>query len=119
MLHVVSFFVSEYWTAFPGMNQTYIKYDVCYTSAMQIPVFLTERDLFLVVLTFVSCLVLGVEIGLLRGVIANMVFLLYLWARPNINITTSKVRKYRQVTPLRHGFTIMCHRLLPFLFGPL
>jgi MFS superfamily sulfate permease-like transporter len=101
------------------MNQTYIKYDVCYASAMQIPVFLTERDLFLVVLTFVSCLGLGVEIGLLIGVIANMVFLLYLWARPNINITTSKVRKYRQVTLLRHGFTIMCHRLLPFLFGPL
>jgi len=61
-----------------------------------------KRDLFLVVLTFVSCLGLGVEIGLLIGVIANMVFLLYLWARPNINITTSKTptgSEYVMVTP--------------------
>ncbi|PNF16978.1 hypothetical protein B7P43_G03162 [Cryptotermes secundus] len=52
-----------------------------------------KRDLFLVVLTFVSCLGLGVEIGLLIGVVTNVIFLLYLWARPTVSIITCKALK--------------------------
>ncbi|XP_023723643.1 sodium-independent sulfate anion transporter isoform X4 [Cryptotermes secundus] len=62
----------------------------------------SERDLFLVVLTFVSCLGLGVEIGLLIGVVTNVIFLLYLWARPTVSIITCKTPtggEYVMVTP--------------------
>ncbi|XP_021925205.1 sodium-independent sulfate anion transporter-like isoform X2 [Zootermopsis nevadensis] len=61
-----------------------------------------KRDLFLMVLTFMSCLLLGVEVGLLIGVITNMIFLLYLWARPTINIITCKTpagSKYAMLIP--------------------
>ncbi|XP_033610931.1 sodium-independent sulfate anion transporter isoform X3 [Cryptotermes secundus] len=61
-----------------------------------------KRDLFLVVLTFVSCLGLGVEIGLLIGVVTNVIFLLYLWARPTVSIITCKTPtggEYVMVTP--------------------
>lgn len=72
-----------------------IKLIVCYIYVLWTYTYivLTERDLFLVVLTFVSCLVLGVEIGLLTGVVTNVIFLLYLWARPTVSIITCKVRK--------------------------
>lgn len=61
-----------------------------------------KRDLFLVVVTFVSCLMLGVEVGLLVGVVTNMSYLLYAWARPIISIVPCKTPiggEYVMVTP--------------------
>ncbi|XP_069683415.1 sodium-independent sulfate anion transporter-like isoform X2 [Periplaneta americana] len=61
-----------------------------------------KRDLLLVVVTFVSCLMLGVEIGLLMGVLTNTFFLLYAWARPTISIVPCKTPEggeYVMITP--------------------
>lgn len=37
-------------------------------------------------MTFVSCLLLGIEIGILIGIGVDLVSLLYFTARPNIHI---------------------------------
>ena len=61
-----------------------------------------KKDLFLVVVTFVSCLTLDVEVGLLIGIVTNACFLIYMWARPAINITSNKTpcgTEYLMVTP--------------------
>ena len=50
-----------------------------------------ERDLIILITTFVSCLYFGVEIGLLIGVLGNLIHLLYVWARPNIKCDKCKV----------------------------
>lgn len=46
----------------------------------------SERDFFCSIITFSSCLALGVEVGLLVGVAVNICQLLYLWARPSISV---------------------------------
>ncbi|KAJ9585618.1 hypothetical protein L9F63_002588, partial [Diploptera punctata] len=62
----------------------------------------SKRDLFIVVLTFVSCLTVGVETGLLIGIAANLTFLIYMWARPSVHMSTNKIStgdQYIMVTP--------------------
>ncbi|KAK7868450.1 hypothetical protein R5R35_011203 [Gryllus longicercus] len=62
----------------------------------------SKRDFLLLLLTFLSCLLMGVEVGLLMGVAADIVYLLYLWARPNIDVEICKSPvggEYLIVTP--------------------
>lgn len=54
-----------------------------------------ERELCIVLVTLVSCLGLGVEMGLLLGVICNVGHLIYVWARPHIAVSTRKVKNYK------------------------
>lgn len=50
----------------------------------------SKRDFFLLIISFTSCLAMGVEVGLLIGVACDITYLLYLWARPNIDIEKCK-----------------------------
>ncbi|XP_071444272.1 sodium-independent sulfate anion transporter-like [Hetaerina americana] len=62
----------------------------------------SKRDFFAAITTFVVCLLLGIEIGLLLGVAINCSYLLYLWARPGLNMEHKKVpcgREYLMITP--------------------
>nr|CAD7428827.1 unnamed protein product [Timema monikensis] len=61
-----------------------------------------ERDLFALLITLVSSLMFGVEVGLLMGAVFNVMQLLYLWARPVIYVKLCKSEKgceYVLVTP--------------------
>ncbi|XP_046406377.1 sodium-independent sulfate anion transporter-like isoform X1 [Ischnura elegans] len=61
----------------------------------------SKQDFLAAILTFVVCLLLGIEIGLLLGVALNCGHLLYLWARPRINVEHKKMpggRDYLMVT---------------------
>ncbi|XP_065219774.1 sodium-independent sulfate anion transporter-like isoform X2 [Planococcus citri] len=60
-----------------------------------------KRDLVILVSTFLICLYYGVEIGLLIGVLANLIHLIYLWARPTITSDKCKNEygEYLVVTP--------------------
>ena len=51
-----------------------------------------ERDAVATVGTFIVCIVFNVEAGLLLGIISNIVYLLYLSARPSIKVTECTVR---------------------------
>ena len=51
-----------------------------------------ERALLTTVLTFVACLGMGVEVGLLLGVALDLAYLIYLWARPSVTVQLCKVR---------------------------
>ncbi|KAG8231476.1 hypothetical protein J437_LFUL000193 [Ladona fulva] len=60
------------------------------------------RDFTAALVTFVVSLGISIEIGLLLGVAVNCSFLLYLWARPEINVDHRKVssdHEYLLVTP--------------------
>lgn len=85
-----------------------------------------KRDFCCSVVTFSSCLALGVEVGLLVGVAVNVGQLLYLWARPSISIQIKNTAggDYYLVTPdiglffpavdfLRSELNKNCQRNLP------
>ncbi|CAG2056068.1 unnamed protein product [Timema podura] len=62
----------------------------------------SKRDLFALLITLVSSLMFGVEVGLLMGAVFNMMQLLYLWARPITYVKLCKSEKgceYVLVTP--------------------
>ncbi|KAG8228714.1 hypothetical protein J437_LFUL009396 [Ladona fulva] len=62
----------------------------------------TERDFVAALVTLVSCLVISIEVGLLLGVSINCLFLLHLWARPEIKVECKNVsssHEYILVTP--------------------
>nr|CAD7409319.1 unnamed protein product [Timema cristinae] len=50
----------------------------------------SKRDLFALLITLVSSLMFGVEVGLLMGAVFNVMQLLYLWARPVIYVKLCK-----------------------------
>ena len=52
-----------------------------------------EKDLIVLVLTLLIGLYCGIELGLITGVLINLLFLVYLWARPSIEISKCKVSK--------------------------
>jgi len=52
-----------------------------------------ERDLIPLFVTFLACLFVGVEMGILIGTIFDLAILIYLNARPTINIEYKNVRK--------------------------
>ncbi|XP_075231242.1 sodium-independent sulfate anion transporter-like [Lycorma delicatula] len=60
-----------------------------------------KKDLFLLILTLVTCLGFGVEIGLFIGVTVNLAHLLYLWAHPSIKEEHCKCAggEYVMLTP--------------------
>lgn len=51
----------------------------------------SEKDLIPTIATFLLCLILGVEYGILVGVGVNIVLLLYPSARPYLHIERAKV----------------------------
>ncbi|XP_014233001.1 sodium-independent sulfate anion transporter [Trichogramma pretiosum] len=62
----------------------------------------SRKDLVPTFATFVLCLVIGVEYGIVAGVAINLVFLLYPSARPQVNVEkqiTSSGAEYLMVTP--------------------
>lgn len=58
---------------------------------INIIVFFAESDLFIGLVTFVACLVLPLEIGILLGVGINMISILHSAARPNVSLENLKV----------------------------
>ncbi|XP_063240339.1 sodium-independent sulfate anion transporter-like isoform X2 [Bacillus rossius redtenbacheri] len=62
----------------------------------------SKRDLFALLLTLGTCLLFGVEVGLLVGALFNASQLLYFWARPAVDVRICKGRRggeYVLVTP--------------------
>lgn len=57
----------------------------------------TESDLIPGLVTFVACLMLALEIGIVIGIGTNLVFILYHAARPKISMQILKVGQYRIV----------------------
>lgn len=50
-----------------------------------------RNDFYAWLVTLVICLIVGVEIGLLFGIVINSVYLLYLWARPVTSVTNEDI----------------------------
>lgn len=69
-------------------------------------VFVSESDFLLAIITFISCLVLPLEVGILIGIGINLLFILYHAARPKISIETLRVgNKYHQsLSPTNRDF---------------
>ncbi|KYN18806.1 Sodium-independent sulfate anion transporter [Trachymyrmex cornetzi] len=62
----------------------------------------SKKDLIPMFVTFLFCLIIGVEYGILSGVAINLVFLLYPSARPTVHVdkyTTDCGAEYLLVTP--------------------
>ncbi|XP_029039360.2 sodium-independent sulfate anion transporter [Osmia bicornis bicornis] len=62
----------------------------------------SKKDLIPMFVTFLFCLIIGVEYGILLGVGTNLVFLLYPSARPTVHVdkyTTNSGADYLMVTP--------------------
>lgn len=57
----------------------------------------TELDLVPGIGTFVLCLTLPIELGILTGVIVNIIFILYHAARPKFSVEMLKVRNYDSI----------------------
>lgn len=51
----------------------------------------SRKDLIPTFVTFLLCLIVGVEIGILLGVAVNIVFLLYPSARPTLHVEKDTV----------------------------
>lgn len=51
-----------------------------------------ELDLFPFLVTVMACLFLGLEYGMVCGILANMLFILYKSARPTIFINNEKIQ---------------------------
>lgn len=60
-----------------------------------------RRDFFAWLACFIVCLIVGVEIGLLFGVVLNILHLLYMWARPETIVKISELEnmQYIRVAP--------------------
>ncbi len=61
----------------------------------------SKRDLVTWIGWLIACLTKGVEFGLLVGITINIVFLLSLWARPEIKIEVIEVSD--NVTEMKSG----------------
>lgn len=61
----------------------------------------SRRDFIIWLICFVICIVSGVEIGLIISILVNALYLLYLWAKPEISIEKLKMAdmEYLRVTP--------------------
>ena len=60
---------------------------------IQLLIYISESDLIPGIGTFIACLALPLEIGILFGIGLNMVFILYHAARPKISVETLTVIK--------------------------
>lgn len=79
------------------------------------PYLVTGLDLFTVGVTLVSCMAIGVEIGLLIGVTVGLFHLIYQWARPDILVQTSKVKTH--IFPLMYKSRGKVHTCPPLKVG--
>lgn len=62
----------------------------------------SKKDLIPMLVTFVFCLIIGVEYGILLGVGTNLIFLLYPSARPSVHVdkcNTDSGAEYLLITP--------------------
>lgn len=59
----------------------------------KMPLLFVERDLIPAFVTFLACLFVGVEIGILIGTVFDLAILIYINARPTINVEHRNVRK--------------------------
>lgn len=66
---------------------------------------LTELDLIPGVGTFVLCLTLPLELGILSGVVVNIIFILYHAARPKFSVEMLKVSFLTTTTYYRLQYT--------------
>lgn len=57
-------------------------------------VIVAESDFFLAIVTFVACLVLPLEQGILVGIGINLIYILYHAARPKISVEKLVVSSY-------------------------
>ena len=57
----------------------------------------SKKDLIPTFATFLFCLIIGVEYGILIGVAINIMFLLYPSARPKIHVEKCLVRKFLRI----------------------
>ncbi|KAK9500658.1 hypothetical protein O3M35_001883 [Rhynocoris fuscipes] len=67
-----------------------------------VPLYKSNRfDLLILIATLLGCLGLGIEIGMLIGVIISLMQLIYKWARPGISVETTKCNSgtYKTITP--------------------
>lgn len=56
-----------------------------------LPLYKSHRmDFITLVFTLVGCLCLGIEIGMVIGIIISLMYLVYKWARPEITVETTK-----------------------------
>lgn len=57
----------------------------------------SKKDLVPMFVTFLFCLIIGVEYGILSGVGINLMFLLYPSARPTIHVDKYTVRSNKKI----------------------
>lgn len=57
-----------------------------------------KRDFYAWLSTIVVCLAIGVELGLLFGIVLNVFHLLYMWARPPMVVTTRELNGMRYIS---------------------
>jgi sodium-independent sulfate anion transporter 11 len=60
-----------------------------------VSLYIEGKDLIPTFVTFITCLVIAVEYGILIGVGINLLFLLYPSARPTVHIEKSTVSVHR------------------------
>lgn len=60
----------------------------------------SRKDLICTFATFLACLLVGVEYGILLGVGINIVFLLYPSARPTVYVDKAKVKTDKRIFTL-------------------
>lgn len=69
-----------------------------------------ELDLIPAVVTFVSCLMLRLELGIVIGIAVNLLFLLYASARPSVKVTTAVVRTtYIVPSIMSYLYEVLCY----------
>ncbi|XP_055856699.1 sodium-independent sulfate anion transporter [Episyrphus balteatus] len=61
----------------------------------------SRRDFYIWCICFSACVMFGVEVGLLVGIIITVSYLLYLWARPEVTVKIDSIddMQYISVTP--------------------
>ncbi|XP_055902908.1 sodium-independent sulfate anion transporter [Eupeodes corollae] len=61
----------------------------------------SRRDFYIWCICFLACVMFGVEVGLLVGIIITVSYLLYLWARPDVTVKIDSIdeMQYISVTP--------------------
>lgn len=61
----------------------------------------SRRDFYIWCICFTTCVMFGVEVGLLMGIVITVSYLLYLWARPDVTVKIESIddMQYISVTP--------------------
>lgn len=81
------------WIIFHFLNKIFSSLSGIYSGHFNDFMIFIGRDAFTAIVTFFVCIVFDVEIGLFAGTLLNASFLLYLSARPRIEISHRRVRQ--------------------------